>query len=44
MNFKKRITLIILSLNIFLTSCGLSRNNSNGRGNVDEEYNTKSSN
>lgn len=44
MNFKKRVTLIILSLNIFLTSCGLSRNNSNGRGNVDEEYNTKSSN
>ena len=44
MNFKKRITLLILSLNIFLTSCGLSKNNSNERSNVDEEKNTKSSN
>ena len=44
MNFKKRITLLILSLNIFLTSCGITKNGSNDRSNVDEEKNTKSSN
>ena len=44
MNFKKRITLLILSLNIFLTSCGITKNDSNDKSNVDEEKNTKSSN